>query len=134
MADDQAIRDALKTRLRTITGLSTYTYFPGSLNGPAAVIQRNVTNYDATMADGSDDWEYIATLMVPWADPKVAQAAMSKYLDRTGATSIKAVIEAEDTLGGVVDFAVVKTASEEVIRTIGEVEYLAVDFTIGVTA
>lgn len=133
MADDADIRTGLKTRLDTITGLSVYKWVPGQINTPAAMIQRRRTEYDKTMADGSDDWEYLVTVLVSWADPEVAQAAMSEYLARTGTKSIKAAIEADDTLGGVVDFAHVREAGEEEIRAVNEISYLAVDFTIGVT-
>lgn len=134
MADDATIRTGLKTRLETITGLSVYKFVPGQINVPAAIVQRRRTAYDATMADGSDDWEYVATLLCSWADPEVAQAKMSTFLARTGATSVKAAIEGDATLGGVVDFAHVREAGEEEIRQYNEISYLAVNFVIEVTA
>lgn len=134
MANDASIRTALKSALDDIAGLTVYKHVPGQVNVPAAMIQRRRTEYDKTMADGSDDWEYVVTVLVSWADPEVAQAAMSTYLARTGATSIKATVESDATLGGVVDFAHVREAGEEQIRAVNEIEYLAVDFVIGVTA
>lgn len=134
MANDAAIRAGLVTRLETIAGLTATPFLPKRINAPAAAVQRRQTRYDATMADGSDDWEYVITVFVAWNESEIAQTAMSNYLARTGATSIKAAIEAEDTLGGVVDFTRVREAGEEQIRTAGEIEYLAVDFILDITA
>lgn len=134
MADDATIRTGLKTRLDTITGLSVYKFVPGQINAPAAIIQRRRTNFDATMADGADDWEYVVTMLCSWADPNLAQTKMSGYLARTGSTSVKAAIETDETLGGAVDFAHVREALEEEIRQYNEISYLSVDFIIAITA
>lgn len=134
MANDAAIRTGLKTRLETITGLSVYKFVPAQINVPAAVISRRSTRFDATMADGSDDWEYVVTVLVGWAEQEVGQAAMSGYLARTGSTSIKAAIETDESLGGAVDFAHVREAGEEEIRQYNEIPYLSVDFIIAITA
>jgi hypothetical protein len=133
LANDSAIRSGLKTRLETISGLTVYKFVPGQINVPAAIVQRRRTGFDAVMAAGADDWEYVATLLVGWADPEVAQATMSDFLARTGATSVKAAIEGDETLGAVVDFAHVREAGEEEIRQYNDIPYLAVDFTIEVT-
>jgi hypothetical protein len=142
-AGDMAIRNGLKTRLLTIPTLTAYNHVPGQMNTPAACVSRARTAYDATMADGSDDSEYIVTVFVPYADPDLAQQLMSVYLARTGANSVKACIEGDvrlggalpgdQTLGGVVDFAIVKEAGEDEIRMVNGFEHLAVDFKIDVT-
>lgn len=134
MASDAQIRDGLVARLQTITGLTAYDHVPGQVNAPAATVSRRLTMFDSTMARGSDDFEYVVRVMVSNADPKVAQEAMSLYLDTGAAKSIKAAIEGDQTLGGLVHFARVREAGEEGIAPVGEVEYLSVDFVIEVTA
>lgn len=133
MADDIDIRNGLKTRLATISGLTPYAHIPGQMNTPAATVARRRTKFDAVMADGADDWEYVVTVFIPYNEPELAQTLMSDYVARTGAESIKAAIEAEETLGGVVDFAHVREAAEDEIRQVGGVAHLAVDFFIEIT-
>jgi hypothetical protein len=131
---DSAIRRGLAQRLRTIEGLEAYTFITSRPNVPAAMVSRRHTAYDATMARGSDDFEYLITMAVSWADPEVAQESMSRYLDTAGDLSVKAAVEAEDTLGGVVDFARVVEAREELIREFGDTPYLTVEIVVEVTA
>jgi hypothetical protein len=134
VASDVSIRDGLATRLATITGLTAYDHVPGQINAPAATVSRRVTRFDSVMARGADDFEYVVRVLVSNADPKVAQEQMSEYLAGSGGKSIKAAIEGDQTLGGVVDFARVREANEEGIAQVGEVDYLAVDFVVEVTA
>lgn len=136
MASDREIREGLKARMETIPGVTGYTRVPGQVNVPAAIVQRRVTRYDSTMARGSDDFEYVVTVVVSWADTTVAQDAMSAYLDTADDRSVKAAIEGDQDLGGVVHFARVREAGEELVRTYGNggAEYLTVDFMIEITA
>jgi len=134
MASDAQIRDGLVTRLQTISGLTGYDHVPGQVNVPAATVSRRLTRFDSVMARGADDFEYVVRVLVSNADPKLAQEAMSLYLAGSGASSIKAAIEGDQTLGGVVDFARVREAGEEGITQVGEVDYLAVDFVVEVCA
>lgn len=134
MASDVSIRDGLVTRLQTITGLTGYDHIPGQINAPAATVSRRQTRFDSVMARGADDFEYLVRVHVPFADPKLAQEQMSEYLAGSGAKSIYAAIDGDDTLGGVADFSRVREAGEEAIANVGGVDYLAVDFVIEVTA
>lgn len=135
MADDIDIRNGLKTRLLTIPSLAAYNHIPGAMitSPAAACVSRRGTKFDVVMGDGADDWEYAVTVFIPYTDPELAQAQMSDYVKRTGPTSIKAAIEGEKTLGGVVDFAHVREALEEEIRQVGGVPHLAVEFVIEIT-
>lgn len=133
MANDAAIRDGLVVRLQAITGLSAYDHVPGQVNTPAAIVSRRLSRFDAVMADGADDYEYVITVLIPYAEPSLAQAAMSEYLARTGTKSIKAAVEGDRTLAGVVHFARVREAGEEEIREVNANPHLAVDFVVEVT-
>ena len=137
MASDASIRDGLVTRLQTIAGLTAYDHIPGHVNAPAATVSRRLLRFDSVMARGADDFEYVVRVLVPNADPKLAQEQMSEYLAGStaeNAKSIKGAIEAGPTLGGVADFARVREANEEGNTQVGEVDYMAVDFVIEVTA
>lgn len=134
MATDVAIRNGLADALDAIPGLTAYGHIPSRANLPAALVARRVTRFDSTMARGADDFEFVITVCVPFADPLVAQDTMSAFLATDGPDSVKATIESDQTLGGVVDFARVREAGEEQIRDFAGVPCMAVEFTVEVTA
>lgn len=128
-----AIRDGLKARLETIPGLRAHDTVPGQINPPAAVVRRTSIAFDATMGRGSDDLTFVVTLFVQVGNDRTAQDALDGYLATSGATSIKAAVEGEETLGGIVSFARVASAGEDVLVEYAGVQYLSVDFVIEVT-
>lgn len=101
MATFSSIRDGLKTRLETISGLSAYDYVPDFIDPPVALIAPlNTLNYDATMARGADTYAVPVILYIAKIDAQTAQDGVDAYLASTGSTSIKAAIEGDPTLGG----------------------------------
>jgi hypothetical protein len=104
MASVSAIRDGIKTRLATIAGLHAYDTVEGQTESPAAVIYLDSISFDSTMARGSDDMVFVISLAVGGVD-RVAQDTLDGYLDGSGATSIKAVMDADTRLGNIVSFA-----------------------------
>lgn len=134
MATDVAIRNGLADAVATITGLTAYNHIPNRANLPAALIARRATRFDSTMQRGADDFEFAVTVCVAFADPLVAQDAMSAYLATSGVDSIKAAVESDPSLGGVVHFARVREAGEEQVRDFAGSACLAVDFIVEVTA
>lgn len=133
MASVGAIRTSLKTRLATISGLNAYDLVQGGITAPAAVVSRKRTTYDAAFAGDVHDFVFTVTLFVQATSIRSAQEAMDAYLATSGASSVIAAIEGDKTLGGVVSFAVVISAGEDELVEIGNVQYLAVEFEIGVT-
>lgn len=95
------VRDGLEARIDTITGLRVRDYIPDDVAGfPAALI------YPPTNVDYSDDHgagsftvEFVIVLLVP-ANIDRKQLDLYALLDRTGASSIYAAVEADRTLGG----------------------------------
>ncbi len=97
------IRDGLKTRLETISGLRAYDVWPDTMNIPAAIVRPVNMDYYNTLTN-------VATLMVEihllaasiQNGLAKAQDILDTYLDATGTKSIKAAIEGDKTLGGTV--------------------------------
>lgn len=131
MATVAQIRDGLKTRLDTISGLRGHARMPATLNPPAAVAYRRSTTPDATM-DGADDWLFAITVFVQYTDEPTAQTNLDAYLAPSGANSIRAAIDADGTLGGVVDYAVVQRIEADRIVEWSGIKYLAADLVIEV--
>jgi hypothetical protein len=93
------VRDGLKTRLGTISGLYIHDTAPGAINQtPAALIIPARGEYGSTLTGGITH-TFTVVLMVSvaqgWA---LAQDQLDGYLSDTGASSIKAAIEAIGTL------------------------------------
>lgn len=96
-----SIRDGLKTNLETIAGLTAYEYVPDFIDPPIALVAPlNTLNYDSTMARGADTYEIPVIVYISRIDAQTAQDEVDNYLASTGATSVKAAIESDPTLGG----------------------------------
>ena len=101
MASFSSIRAGLKTNLETISGLTVYDYVPDFLEPPIAIIAPlNTLNYDSTMARGADTYEVPVILYISRIDAETSQDTVDSYLASSGATSVKAAIESDPTLGG----------------------------------
>ena len=96
-----SIRDGLKTNLETISGLTAYEYVPDWIEPPIALVAPiNSLNYDSTMARGADTYEIPVIVYISRVDAQLSQDAVDGYLASSGATSVKAAIESDPTLGG----------------------------------
>jgi hypothetical protein len=112
MATLGEIREALRVRVATIDGLHTYRIMSLKPEPPACcVIPRSAQfsqTFDGDVLYTFDVWVYVSP-----TDLERAQAAIDEYMAPTGAKSIAAAIHADQSLGGVVDYA----------RVIGWVDY-----------
>ena len=66
------------------------------------------------------------------AHEDTAQDTLDAFIDRTGASSVFAAIDADPTLGGIVDYAVVTGATDYGSLTVGALELFGCDFVIDV--
>jgi hypothetical protein len=140
MTSIPAIRDGLADRLRTIQGLRVYDTYSPSINPPAAVVvpaPGDFLEYDQAMG-GVDTVNLVIGLFVSKAIDRVAQEKLDAYLANTGPLSIKAAVDGDVDLGGIVHFAVVTSARNYGIKIFGEGEaatpYLGCEFTVTVGA
>lgn len=130
MATPNEIREAIADQISAaITDLAVHPRSPGSINPPAAVVRRRVTTYDVTF-DGADDTTYGVTVFVSFANTDVGTEQLDDYLAPSGAKSIPAAIEADPTLGGVVDFAHVSSAEGEKVTVYADISYLSAELVI----
>jgi hypothetical protein len=132
VASVQDIREGISARLDTIAGLRAHALMPAVINSPAAVVSRRSTAFDSTMGGESDDLTFAVTVFIEWTDERTAQLKLDSYLGASGATSIKASVEADPTLGGVVDYTRVATVERDRIVEWAGSKYLAADLVIEV--
>lgn len=132
MADLAAIRDGLKTRLQTITGLRAFDTVPDQVAPPAAIIGVGPIDYDTTFSRGADRYTMLCRVYVGRSSERTAQDKLDGYLSGTGTNSIKAAIEGDPTLGGAVDTSRVTRASGYGVYEVAGVPYLGAEFEIDV--
>ncbi len=97
------VRDGLKTRLQTITGLRVYDLIPDTVSPPAAVVGQLDFTFDINNARGLDQANCDVLVIVQRLSERVAQDKLDAFLAGSGAGSIKAAIEGDRTLGGTVN-------------------------------
>lgn len=128
------IADGFKTRLATISGLRAYSYQPEQLNPPFAYPQLNSVTYHRTMGMAAAitqfDWT-IYVIVGRWVD-RTAHAALDAYLSPTGATSIRAAIEGDLTLGGACQDLMISNSANISALEQDDAEFLQVSFQVTV--
>lgn len=105
MADLQACRQALASALGVIQGLRVSADFQAQINPPAAIIMpqpQQALRFDAL--GGSVSYLLRIVILGSYTEDASSQTLMDGYLASTGASSVAAVLAANPTLGGVVDF------------------------------
>ncbi len=92
--DSDAVRDAIKTRLETITGLRTSKYPPDQINLPQVFIGKVTEQFHDDFTDGSRLRAEIVLLAAARQNGIFhGYGLLSPYLAKTGASSIYAAIE-----------------------------------------
>ena len=135
MASLSSIRDGIKTNLANISSLIVFGYVPDSIEPPTAVVGvvDNI-EYDSTMARGADTYNIPVFLYVSRIDAEDSQDTLDAYLASTGASSVKAQVESDITLGGQAQSVRVVEADNYGVYTINNIDYLGCEFTIEVIA
>lgn len=138
MAAVTAIRDGLRTRLRTISGLRVPDRPAAEISPPSALVTGPAISYDSTMARGSDDFVFTIMLLVSKAWDRAAEDKLDGFLVGSGASSIKAKLEEAPADLGVaaIDFVRVVSVAPPAVFEFGEngIDYFGCEFTVNVTA
>lgn len=107
----RTVRDGLKARLQTISGLRVYDVAEGPISTPAALIVPDDINFHESMASGGRVMvRFNIHLYVQATSLRSAQDAMDDLWLSSGG-DVRDAIEADKTLGGAADSCVVETAS-----------------------
>lgn len=106
------VATGLQTRLATISGLRTFSYQPEQENPPFAYPEINSVDYHRAFSGGDVVMNWTIYVVVGrWLD-RTAHAALDDYLSYSGAKSIRAAIEADQTLGGVCQTLIVRSGAD----------------------
>ena len=135
MASLTSIRNGIETNLGNISSLFVYGYVADSIEPPTAIVGVvESVEYDTSMARGADTYEIPVLLYVSRVDAQDSQETLDTYLASTGANSIKAQVESDQTLSGSAMPCRVVEASNYGVYTINDIEYLGVEFEVSVVA
>jgi hypothetical protein len=134
MADLSTIRAAMGTAIATVPNLRVRELIPALVTPPMAVVQPQQIEYDLNAARGVNRYTFTVTVFVVKADDRAAQLRIDPYVSTSGAQSVKAAIEKDRTLGGVIDTCRVVSVSNYSSSDANDVLYLAVDFEVEVYA
>jgi hypothetical protein len=97
------VRDGLKTRLQTISGLRAYDLIPDTVVPPCAVVGQLDFTFDIDNARGLDQAQVDVLVIVQRFSERAGQDKLDAYLAGSGSSSIKTAIEGDRTLGGTVN-------------------------------
>ena len=127
-ATPSQIKDALKTAIQTIPGLRAYDYQPDQVNPPFAFSTLDEITYHGAMGAGNIVNRFTVTVVVQRASERTAQDKLDGYLAYSGTQSVRAALEADRTLGGVVQDLIVTGATNITNIDANDTTYLTVDF------
>lgn len=113
----------LKTRLATISGLRTFSFQPANVVPPLAYPVINQVNYHRAMAGGLVVYDCTIFVIVGRYSDDRAFGDLDDYLAFSGAKSIRAAVEGDQTLGGVAQSLSVMTSFEIRAEQQGEQEF-----------
>jgi len=124
------IKTALATKLGTISGLRSYNYQPDNPNFPCAIPTLNDVQYHGAMGAGLVTYTFTISVIIGRVSERTSEAKLNDYGAYSGASSIRQVLEADPTLGGVVDSTIVTGASNITSISLNDADYLMLDFSV----
>lgn len=125
------VRNAIETRLATISGMQARDRMPAMVEPPMAVVYPKSVDFDDAMGRGSDTYMWAIMVFVCRADQEEAQTLLDAYLDSASSTSVKTALEGGSparSLGGAVSTCHVTAVSDIGVAEIGDVPYLFAEF------
>jgi hypothetical protein len=128
------VATGLAARLGTISGLRTFTYQPEQINPPFAYPVLNSVRYHSAFQGGDVVMDWMIFVVVGRYVDRTAHATLDAYLSYDGASSIRAALEADKTLGGVVQTLVVPSAMDITSLSVNDAEFLQIQASVTVHA
>lgn len=132
MATVTQVCEGLATNLSTIDGVQVSAWMLSSPTPPAIHVIPPAIEYHQAMQDGFNELTFTVQAFVALGTDIGTQKRLAQLRAPTGSSSIKAAIEADRTLGGVVKDLIVRSSSEPEVFVQAERQMLVSDFTVTV--
>lgn len=128
------IRDGLAVALRRIDGMRVYEHLTEQANPPMAVITLERVNYHLAFQGGTSEWNFIVVIVVGRMGERSAQELLDDVMGWDGPRSVRAALDVDKSLSGSAQS--VKTVAARGVRpfSIGDAQYLGVEFEVTVAA
>lgn len=134
MTDPASIRAGLKAALGSIDGFHVQDYFTIPMANVIQFTADDIT-YDLAGSGGMDEWMWTVQAFVATNIDKAAQMRLDELLASSGATSVKAALEADPTLGGAVyDLQVVSAKGQQIFDVPGRGVALGSEWSVQIIA
>lgn len=102
IATPRQIREGIRDNLKAIKGLQVNAYPISNPTPPSCYVASGPTQYDLTMGRGLDKPQFIVVVFVALNHDLGAQELLDEFAQPQGARSVKAAVETDKTLGGIV--------------------------------
>lgn len=126
-------RQALADAVDTIPGLRASWFVDSDAEPPFAMVtpgfvgtgsNSTVVEFDHTMANGSHCYYFTVAIYVSNTVDRVAQEQLDGFVSPDGTTSVRAKIDEDPTLGGLVSYARAKAVTHYGPGTLNQLSYL----------
>lgn len=128
------VATGLATRLATISGLRTSTYMPEQLNTPIGFPVLESIDYHRAFQGGNVQMRFSVIVIVGRYLDRTAHASLDAFLSFSGATSVRAALEGDLTLGGVAQTLIVDSATNISSVSVAEADFLQLQCSVTVHA
>lgn len=129
------IREGLATRLETIPEAQVSAYRLARPSAPSIqVLGPDEVNYHEAMQNGHDSWVLTVMAVAGTTTDKGAQIVLDKFIGATGTSSVKAAIEGDATLAGVVNDLIVESCTGYRLYAIEGKEMLGAEWRVRIEA
>ena len=125
-ATPSQVLTGLKNRLSLISGLRAFNFQPSQVNPPVAFPVINQVNYHRAMGGGLVVYDCIVYVIVGRYTDDRANAELDAYLAYSGAKSIRAILEGDETLGGVAQSLTVASSADITSINQADAEFLQI--------
>lgn len=128
------IRSGLATNLATVSGLRTAEVIPDNPQPPIAIFELDRIDYHQAMQNGLTIYRFNVQVIVGRASSRSAQRKLDVYIAPEGDSSVKAAIESNRTMDGVVFDTVVEAMPNVGSVQMNDQTYLAAEFNVAIYA
>lgn len=108
MAELRDIRKALAASLEGTVEGQISAYMLASPTPPCAYVFPDETEYHQAFDNGAENWGLVVRVLVSDVFDQGSQETLDQYLASDGPLSVKAALEADDELGGIVSSLMVE--------------------------
>lgn len=117
--------------------MEAHSEVPGQVDTPSIVLELDGQTFNINMGNGADSFNIVALVLLTDDDTQESQRALRSFLSRkstSGLLRLQAALEADQTLGGLVSYAIMTGVRDVGHMIYGGVDYLGAELIIEVVS